>query len=674
MFVTSHVLLQLLAGTLYHMSYIDCAVLLPFGNNSTWIEDEELYTHKLSTPLKFFDKKYNELYVSDDGVIAFNKDMKGKTNKPKSFPYEEKVIAPLWHDFDGAKVYFRTITPGTSPNDLKTASNLVKKTHPNREHFEAEWAVVFTWYNVSLYHKTEEKNNTFQSLLVANENATFVIFLYGELQDAGEAQIGVNAGHCKIYYSLCISLTEKTTNMMDMRTCDGDYGVVGFRIDSADRDQAFYRCSPTYMYREERALQCECSSLDLPSSEIIAENNSTRVGGVLSYSCIEGYALIGDDELACYYNGSRAIWDGYEFGCIKLPQWVSPNQDDEYASVTVLETARSNQLVFKLQALTGDGTANISYSFVKQIPTNPNLFDLFEDEVRVMPNADLDVDEKWSRTIYVLQFRAKDTRFSFTDRISRDAYLIVNIKDMNDNVPKFTKSLYTKRIEGSKEKGSYVLGVTALDKDASCPNNEVHYQIVDESLPGYFSLNPFDGKIRLVKQLNSTQYSMSVKATDGGYTGGYDAARVTIYVDNLVTTSTTTTKPVPEPVAMTTPASTGLSTAGVVGIIVAIGILMIVGILVFFYRRHLLMNQPSVSASFKHGKANVVLDNPNFIPNSSYIDDHSFSQPVPASSTNTTESATDYDSHCDTQVLTTDSWRKEKERVKMQSGQRKIDQ
>ena len=26
--------------------------------------------------------------------------------------------------------------------------------------------------------------------------------------------------------------------------------------------------------------------------------------------------------------------------------------------------------------------------------------------------------------------------------------------------------------------GSYVLGVTAIDKDASCPNNEVHYQIV----------------------------------------------------------------------------------------------------------------------------------------------------------------------------------------------------
>ena len=47
----------------------------------------------------------------------------------------------------------------------------------------------------------------------------------------------------------------------------------------------------------------------------------------------------------------------------------------------------------------------------------------------------------------------------------------------------------------------------------------------------------------------------------------------------------------------------------------------------------------------------------------------SFSQPVPANSAHTVEPGTDYDSHCDTQVLTTDSWRKEKERVKVQSGQ-----
>ena len=38
---------------------------------------------------------------------------------------------------------------------------------------------------------------------------------------------------------------------------------------------------------------------------------------MLSYSCAKGYALIADDELACYYDGENAIWDGYINGCIQ---------------------------------------------------------------------------------------------------------------------------------------------------------------------------------------------------------------------------------------------------------------------------------------------------------------------------------------------------------------------
>ena len=50
-------------------------------------------------------------------------------------------------------------------------------------------------------------------------------------------QIGVNAGHCDLYYSLCISMSSETKNLMNLRPCDGDYGMVGFRIDMVDRDQ-----------------------------------------------------------------------------------------------------------------------------------------------------------------------------------------------------------------------------------------------------------------------------------------------------------------------------------------------------------------------------------------------------------------------------------------------------
>ena len=64
MFVTSHVLLQLLIGTLSHTSYVNCVELFPFGNTSVWIKDESLQVIKLSRPLEFFDRKYNQLFVS----------------------------------------------------------------------------------------------------------------------------------------------------------------------------------------------------------------------------------------------------------------------------------------------------------------------------------------------------------------------------------------------------------------------------------------------------------------------------------------------------------------------------------------------------------------------------------------------------------------------------------
>ena len=60
--------------------------------------------------------------------------MEGSTDKPKKFPYDYSIIAPLWHDFDGATVYQREIPLPTSPSekvrsqdqqDLDVSSGLV---------------------------------------------------------------------------------------------------------------------------------------------------------------------------------------------------------------------------------------------------------------------------------------------------------------------------------------------------------------------------------------------------------------------------------------------------------------------------------------------------------------------------------------------------------------------
>lgn len=65
--------------------------------------------------------------------------MEGSTNKPKKFPYDYSIIAPLWLDFNGATVYQRQIPLPTSPSekvrtqdqqDLDVSSSLVAVTVP----------------------------------------------------------------------------------------------------------------------------------------------------------------------------------------------------------------------------------------------------------------------------------------------------------------------------------------------------------------------------------------------------------------------------------------------------------------------------------------------------------------------------------------------------------------
>ena len=87
------------------------------------------------------------------------------------------------------------------------------------------------------------------------------------------------------------------------------------------------------------------------------------------------------------------------------PHWASPPQKEEYATVSVHEDALPDSLIFKLRATAGDGSDNITYSFEKQTPSRPLLFDLFDDEVRVAPDSNLDVDRRNIPTTYILHFR-----------------------------------------------------------------------------------------------------------------------------------------------------------------------------------------------------------------------------------------------------------------------------
>ena len=86
------------------------------------------------------------------------------------------------------------------------------------------------------------------------------------------------------------------------------------------------------------------------------------------------------------------------------PIWSKP-PPGKYDSKAIPEDMLPDSLVYTLQATAGDGSDNISYSFLKQTPDKPELFDLSYNLVKVLPDAELDIDTGYKPTMYILHFR-----------------------------------------------------------------------------------------------------------------------------------------------------------------------------------------------------------------------------------------------------------------------------
>lgn len=206
---------------------------------------------KLKKSFTFYETKHTQLFVNNNGVISFLQELRGY--RPKSFPLEERtpIIAPFWADVDvskaGGTVWYRETQ---NREVLDRCSQDVRGYASDFKRFQARWAFVVTWDNVSFYGASdvgETKRNTFQCVLVSDRSKSFAIFLYDTLQwttgsnsqgnsDTGlggkPAQAGFNAGDRVNYHTIdgagndsVINLTQ-TSNM-----CSPGKWV--FRVDSA---------------------------------------------------------------------------------------------------------------------------------------------------------------------------------------------------------------------------------------------------------------------------------------------------------------------------------------------------------------------------------------------------------------------------------------------------------
>uniref|UniRef100_A0A8C2K7I7 Protocadherin 2 alpha b 10 n=1 Tax=Cyprinus carpio TaxID=7962 RepID=A0A8C2K7I7_CYPCA len=100
--------------------------------------------------------------------------------------------------------------------------------------------------------------------------------------------------------------------------------------------------------------------------------------------------------------------------------------------------------------------------------------------------------------------------------------IIVNVVDVNDNIPVFTKSLYKSKVTENAASGTHVLTVQAIDLDEGV-NGEIIYSIVnhnnDKNVDA-FSINSETGEITVKKDVDYEQRNaieLRVQAKDRGY-------------------------------------------------------------------------------------------------------------------------------------------------------------
>ncbi|CAL8252359.1 unnamed protein product [Merluccius merluccius] len=205
---------------------------------------------EISLAFPFFGDKHTGLYVNNNGLVSFLREVSQFT--PVAFPIagDRRVVAPFWADVDNRRageVFYRE---SLDPVTLQRATSDIRTYYSEFPNFLATWVLVSTWHRVTFFGGSSVTPvNTFQVVLITDGELSFTIFQYNNItwttgmhaSSGGDAaglggiaaQAGFNAGDGKRYFNIPGSRThdvaavEGTTNV-------GRPGRWVFRIDDAE--------------------------------------------------------------------------------------------------------------------------------------------------------------------------------------------------------------------------------------------------------------------------------------------------------------------------------------------------------------------------------------------------------------------------------------------------------
>ncbi|XP_015472172.1 protocadherin gamma-B3-like, partial [Parus major] len=186
---------------------------------------------------------------------------------------------------------------------------------------------------------------------------------------------------------------------------------------------------------------------------------------------------------------------------LEIGEWTLPGTRFLLESARDMDVGKNSLLTYQL-------SSNPSFSLaLKESPDGSKQPELVLDRA-------LDREKQSSFELVLTAVDGGDPARSGTIQIH------INVTDLNDNSPVFSKSLYEARVSENLPAGSEVLQVRATDADLGT-NGQVSYYFgnVPESITALFTVERESGRVRTVGPLDfeeKSKYIFGLEARDGG--------------------------------------------------------------------------------------------------------------------------------------------------------------
>uniref|UniRef100_A0A663DYD7 Cadherin domain-containing protein n=1 Tax=Aquila chrysaetos chrysaetos TaxID=223781 RepID=A0A663DYD7_AQUCH len=138
-----------------------------------------------------------------------------------------------------------------------------------------------------------------------------------------------------------------------------------------------------------------------------------------------------------------------------------------------------------------------------------------------------DIDREGDPTTYDLLVKATDG-----GGLSAQAFVRIEIEDINDNQPVFEQTVYVTSISSHTQPGTEIINVVATDRDSGI-YGVVTYELVPGEFSSFFTVDTSTGIIYLISALGHLAHSalfLTVSAQDGGGLPSATNAAVTVNI------------------------------------------------------------------------------------------------------------------------------------------------